>query len=215
MTQGRNPGYEYDDLGNQTRRVMDDGTEWRYAWTGENQLIEAELFDGGAPLRTVTFKYDPFGRRIEKKSIEGGVTTTHSYVYDGEDILFETVSDGTTTTTTHYVHGPGIDEPLALVRSGQNYFYHADGLGSIVALSDSTGTIVQRYSYEAFGTLTASNPTFENPYTYAGREYDKEIGLLHERNRYADLMEGRYISKDPIGFAGGDVNCTGGREIIR
>lgn len=43
-------------------------------------------------------------------------------------------------------------------------------------------------------------------YTYTGREWDKETGLYYYRARYYDPMEGMFISKDPIGFAGGDVN---------
>jgi len=46
-------------------------------------------------------------------------------------------------------------------------------------------------------------------YTYTGREWDKETGLYYYRARYYDPMEGRFISKDPIGFAGGDVNLYG------
>jgi RHS repeat-associated protein len=50
---------------------------------------------------------------------------------------------------------------------------------------------------------------FENSYTYTGREWDKETGLYYYRARYYDPMEGRFISKDPISFAGGDVNLYG------
>jgi len=46
------------------------------------------------------------------------VPLTTTYLYDGEDIVLQTVSDGTTTTATQFVHGPGIDEPLAMVRGG-------------------------------------------------------------------------------------------------
>jgi RHS repeat-associated protein len=46
-------------------------------------------------------------------------------------------------------------------------------------------------------------------YTYTGREWDKETGLYYYRARYYDPMEGRFISKDPISFAGGDVNLYG------
>lgn len=45
--------------------------------------------------------------------------------------------------------------------------------------------------------------------TYTGREWDKETGLYYYRARYYDPIEGRFISKDPIGFAGGDVNLFG------
>jgi type VI secretion system secreted protein VgrG len=46
-------------------------------------------------------------------------------------------------------------------------------------------------------------------YTFTGREWDKETGLYYYRARYYDPMEGRFISKDPIGFDGGDVNLYG------
>ncbi len=138
--------------------------------------------------------------------MDGATTTTRTYLYDGEDIILEYATVGVTITSTHYVHGPGIDEPLALVEGGQPTFYHADGLGSIVALSNASGTIVQRYEYDSFGNRKDMQNTIKQPYTYTGREYDQETGLYYYRARYYDAMEGRFISKDPIGFAGGDVN---------
>jgi RHS repeat-associated protein len=207
MTQGRKLSYQYDDLGNQTKRIIATGIEWAFYWDGENKLKKAELVKDTVTLRRLTFKYDPFGRRIEKQVTNNPATTPSTtittYFYDQEDIVFTTVTDGTTTSKTHYVHGPGIDEPLAMVKDGQPFYYHADGLGSVVAITDASGNIVQRYSYEAFGQLTASDPTFDNFYTYTGREYDKEIGLYYYRARYYDAMEGRFISKDPIGLLGG------------
>lgn len=212
MTQGRKFTYAYDARGNRQYGYFDAGHSkyWQYSWDAENRLIEAKLVKGTQTLRTVTFKYDPFGRRVEKKvtglAPQVPVPLTTRYVYDGEDIILQTVSNGTTTTTTHFVPGPGIDDPLAMVRGGQKYFYHADGLGSIVAISDSSKAVVQRYAYDAYGMVTSTNPAFENAYTFTGREWDKEIGLYYYRARYYDPMEGRFISKDPIGFAGGDVN---------
>jgi len=173
-------------------------------------MTEAELVDGATTLRTLTFKYDPFGRRVQKLvaglAPQVPVPLTTTYTYDGEDIVLQTESDGTATTTTQFVHGPGIDEPLAMVRDGQSYYYHADGLGSVVAISDSAQNVVERYSYDAFGMVTASDPGFDNAYAYTGREWDKELGLYYYRARYYDPMEGRFVSKDPIGLAGEDVN---------
>ena len=93
-----------------------------------------------------------------------------------------------------------------MVKDGAAYYYHADGLGSIVAITDANMQVVQRYSYESFGRVKVSNRSFKNIYTYTGREWDGEIGLHYYRARYYDPMAGRFISKDPIGFAGGDVN---------
>ncbi len=130
------------------------------------------------------------------------------YVYDNEDILFEL--DGSNNIITEYVHGPGIDEPIAMIRGGQTYYYHADALGSIIAITNSTGQVVQRYEYNSFGEITyQQDPNFVQPYTYTGREYDEESGLYYYRARYYDPKIGRFISEDPIGLDGGDVNLFG------
>jgi RHS repeat-associated protein len=212
MLQGRKFTYAYDARGNQSRKYLsaDQTKRWEFTWDGENRLREAKLIADAATLRTVTFAYDPFGRRV-RKEVQGlapqvPVPLTTTYTYDGEDIVLQLESDGTTATTTKYVHGPGIDEPLAMLRGGASTFYHADGLGSVVAVSDGNKSIVARYEYDAFGMVSASDPEFANPYAYTGREWDREIGLYYYRARFYDPMEGRFISRDPIGFAGGDVN---------
>ena len=55
-----------------------------------------------------------------------------------------------------FIYGPGIDEPICMidVATGNWYFYHYDGLGSVVALSNTSGTIVEGYIYDAFGKCT-------------------------------------------------------------
>jgi RHS repeat-associated protein len=103
---------------------------------------------------------------------------------------------------TFFIHGPGIDEPLALVRGGQYYTYHADGLGSITAIVDTTRNVVERYSYDTYGKPTQQTG-FRNSFTYTGREWDKETGLYYYRARYYDPMDGRFIGKDPISYMGG------------
>jgi RHS repeat-associated protein len=91
-----------------------------------------------------------------------------------------------------------------MVRNGQSYFYHLDGLGSVTAITDSSGTVVQRYEYDSFGNIVSMlDPNFKQPYTYTSREYDEETGLYYYRARYYDAKTGRFISEDPIGFAGG------------
>lgn len=212
MEKGRKYTYDYDDLGNQSHRYLNAAKTkyWQYSWTAENQLQQAQLIKDSQTLRTLNFKYDAFGRRIEKQVVDTLATTTTTFVYDGEDIVLQLVDDGATVSTRQYLHGPGIDEPLAQVVGGQSYFYHADGLGSVLALTDSAKGIVQRHTYDTFGMLTSVlDSEFGNAYTYTAREWDRELGLYYYRARYYDPMEGRFISKDPIGFAGSDVNLYG------
>jgi len=210
MTRGKLFGHDYDNAGNQTTRITYNvpNKGWAYTWNDENKLVKAEQIKG-AEKRTVTFAYDPFGRRVEKKltaAVGGQIKlTTWTYAYDNEDVVLETMAEGITTIVTHYIHGPGIDEPLALEREGQFYFYHADHLGSVTTITDGSRNVVQNYTYDSFGMVIPQN-SFRNSFTFTGREWDKETGLYYYRARYYDPMEGRFISKDPISFAGGDVN---------
>ena len=86
MLKGRKFDYAYDVRGNQRYRYLsaDRSKFWEYTWDGENRLRQAALTLGGQVVRTLSFKYDPFGRRIEKKLVEATATVTTSYVYDGE-----------------------------------------------------------------------------------------------------------------------------------
>jgi RHS repeat-associated protein len=71
------------------------------------------------------------------------------------------------------------------------------------------GNAIQRYNYDndSFGNIQYTFPIwFIQPYTYTAREYDTETGLYFYRARYYDPKAGRFITKDPIGFAGGDYN---------
>ncbi|MFA5354797.1 MAG: RHS repeat-associated core domain-containing protein, partial [Thermodesulfovibrionales bacterium] len=198
--------YSYNSNGNLIRKTGG-GTTAQYFYDYENRLIKATITGG----KVLTFRYDPFGRRIAKKVAitKAGTTTTtlHEYLYDNEDIILEYQSvNGGAKETTKYLHGPGIDEPLAMERGGHTYYYHADHLGSIVALTDEAGAVVQKYDYDSYGNLDPGTTTIKQPYTYTGREWDSETGLSYYRARYYDAKAGRFISKDPIGFAGGDAN---------
>ena len=187
---GRDASYIYDPAGNLTRKIEGEH-DWAYEWNARNQLVRVAR-DGAEMAR---FAYDPLGRRIQK--LAGGVTT--GYVYDGEDILRDTRSDGTTFT---YVHGPGIDEPLARIDgSGATEYYHTDGLASIVRTTDTAGAVRLTRQYDAWGNLEVGA---EQPgYAFTGREWDPETGLYYFRARYYDPKTGRFISEDPIGLIGG------------
>ncbi|MBI5196646.1 MAG: DUF2778 domain-containing protein [Nitrospirae bacterium] len=194
--------YGYDTDGNITSKQNKTTNETTYFYyDAENKLVQVDKYNSTPTLiSSVSYSYDGFGRRI-KKNVNSTVTY---YIYDNEDIRFET--DAVGTITAEYTHGHGIDEPLAMRRSGANYYYHTNGLGSITALTDSTKAVVQSYVYDSFGQIISQTGTITNPYTFTGREYDAETGMYYYRARYYDATIGRFISEDPVGFAGGDVN---------
>jgi len=74
------------------------------------------------------------------------------------------------------------------------YYYHYDGLGSVVALSNSSGNSSYSYEYSAFGQPFGSDPNFTaNPYLFTGRRFDYETGLYYYRARYYNPYIGRFL----------------------
>lgn len=183
--------YSYDRSGNLTSKTSSEGTT-TFVYDYENRLIKVVRPDG----MIIEFKYDPLGRRIEKKVTDTGTVTVKRFFYDNEDILFEYDENG--AIVNRYIHGLGIDEPLAVIIGKNIYYYHADGLGSIIALTDSSGKVLQDYQYDSFGNLKDQKNRIKQPYTFTARERDKEIGLYYYRARYYDPEIGRFISEDPI-----------------
>jgi len=87
-------------------------------------------------------------------------------------------------------------------RSSATSFYQEDGLGSVTSLSNGAGALAQTYSFDSFGKTTPTGGLV-NPLQYTGREFDSETGLYFYRARYYDPNAGRFLSEDPIEFAGG------------
>ena len=131
------------------------------------------------------------------------------YVYDNDDII--ALLDGRNMPTEVFTHGPGIDEPLIMAKSGgAKYLYHADGLGSITAITAASSQIVETYSYKAYGEPTTRDRTgailslssIANPYAFTARELDVDSGQYYYRARYYDWRRGAFTQEDVAGFIG-------------
>jgi RHS repeat-associated protein len=153
-----------------------------------------------------SYAYDYLGRR-SSRTIYGAPNIVIKYAYDGDRIIAE--YDGSGTLLRKFIYGPGIDEPICLVEVAESnaaYYYHFDGLGSVVALSDVNSVLVERYTYDVFGrpAIRDANGTeiaesaFANPYLFTGRAYDAETGLYYYRARYYDYATGRFLQPDPV-----------------
>jgi RHS repeat-associated protein len=189
--------FTYDNNGN-TLSKTSSGAVTQYTWDFDNRLSSVVLPGTGG---TANFKYDPFGRRIQKAFTQGSTTTTTNYIYDGSNSIEEVDQNG--AVLARYTQAPGIDEPLAELRSGTTSYYQQDGLGSVTSLSNSTGSLANTYVYDSFGNITTSTGTAINPFQYTGRDFDPETGLRYYRARYYDPAVGRFLSEDPVGFDAG------------
>ncbi|EOO2440538.1 RHS element core protein [Escherichia coli] len=85
------------------------------------------------------------------------------------------------------------------------HFYHCDHRGLPLALISEDGNTAWRGEYDEWGNqLNEENPYYlHQPYRLPGQQHDEESGLYYNRNRYYDPLQGRYITQDPIGLAGG------------
>jgi RHS repeat-associated protein len=174
--------------------TLSDAQGRSFTWDFGNRLTQAVVPGTG----TVTFKYDPFGRRIYKSS----PNFTGIFVYDGANLIETLNASG--AVLAGYTQTQKIDEPLAELRSGGASYYEADGLGSITSLSSSAGAVANTYTYDSFGNVTNFTGTLRNPFQYTGREFDPETGLNYNRARYYNPTSGRFMSEDPIQFKGGN-----------
>ena len=97
-----------------------------------------------------------------------------------------------------------LDQPLSCNDRNQQY--------SVIALTNGSAAIQERYAYTAYGapTITDASGTPRtataegNRYTYTGREWDEELNLYHYRARMYDPAAGRFLGRDPIGYADGN-----------
>ncbi len=176
--------FTYDSNGNLTS----DGTR-SYTWNARNQLAALT-----GPVNA-TFAYDAVGRR-RAKTVAG---TTTQFVYD----VFNPVQElAAGTPTANLLTGLSIDEYFGRTDSVGVRNFLTDALGSSVALADGSGTIQTEYTYEPFGATTTSGASTNSSFAFTGREIDA-TGLYYYRARYYSPTLFRFMSEDPIGFAGG------------
>lgn len=185
--------YTYDNNGNLTSKTDSTGRT-SYTWDFENRLRSVMLPGSGG---TVTFKYDPFGKRIYKSSS----MDTSIYAYDHNNLI-EIVNSGG-AVVSRYMQTQNVDEPLAQLSAGATSYYESDGLGSLTTVTSSSGTLAATYLYDGFGKLTNSSGSLQNPFRYTAREFDSETTLYYYRSRYYDPAIGRFISEDQVGMVGG------------
>ena len=179
--------YTYDNNGN----LLNDGAN-TYSWDARAQLSSIA---GGT---SASFQYDSFGRRTSK-TVNSQST---QYLYDGPRVVQE-LSGG--VPTANILNGTDVDERHSCNCGGSNNTLLTDALGSALAITDATGAVQTQYTYDAFGNTTSSGAANSNSSQYTGRENDG-TGLYYYRSRYYSPGLQRFISQDPIGFAGGDTN---------
>ncbi len=132
-------GRQYDANGNLVA-ITNGPPEGTFHYDYANRLVQLTPANGSP----VVYGYDALGRRIQKN--DGGQTTR--YLYDGKRVIEE--QDGQRNTLATYIRSSD-GALLSMRRGASDFFYHLDDQGSVVALSDAAGGLVERYTYEDFG----------------------------------------------------------------
>jgi RHS repeat-associated protein len=193
-------GLSYDLNGNTTQK----GTQ-HFSYDYRNQLVIATDIN-----TTVEMKYDVFGRRIQETVTIGTQSKTRNFYYSGNQLIEE--RDGNDNITRQYIYGNGIDEIIRMdVYDGgtvSSYYFHTDAIGSVTAITDENGNIVERYTYDIYGMPTfwdasgnvIAESSIGNNILFQGREYSTELNLYYFRARYYCPIMGRFVSVDPMGY---------------
>ena len=118
--------------------------------------------------------------------------------------------DSSGNVVEQFVYGARPNVLDYILKDGVEYRVISDQVGSPVLIVDaSTGAIAEQIRYGAWGNVTQdTNPGFQ-PFGFAGGLYDRDTGLVHFGAREYDPETGRWMSKDPILFAGGQPNLYG------
>jgi RHS repeat-associated protein len=186
--------YDYDEVGNQTKRPGDTTVE--YTPFDLPKVITT-------PAGLAAFDYDGDQQRIRK------LTWDQETVYFGG--LYERVTHagGGTVEDRYYIKSN--ERTVAVVtwdKAGVRAEYlHVDNLGSTDVVTQEDGSVAERRSYDAFGAQRDpawggwSVPGLSSMATtvgFTGHEADAELGLVNMKGRLYDPMLGRFLSTDPI-----------------
>jgi len=191
ITGGINANPVYDANGN-----MLSDHQHSYSYDFNNHMIGVDNYNTGR------YSYDALMRRIEKIT---STDTTHFY-YTGERIIEE--RDGGNNIESSYLYGNWIDDILSMSKNGQNYFYHKNHLGSVIALTNTSGNLFESYTYKPYGKTSfydagqnpLPNSAINNSYLFTGRSLEDESGLYYYRARHLNNDFGRFSQRDPLEF---------------
>lgn len=196
ITSGNNT-YTFNVDGYLQYKATSSGTN-TYNYSSIGQLLSVNLEDG----RNIEYVHDSLGRRVAKK-IDGQIVEKYLWL---DLITLLAVYDANDSLVYRFNYASG-RMPNSMEYSGQTFYLSYDQVGSLRTVADNLGNIVKRIDYDSFGNiLSDTNLSLNVPFGFAGGLHDRDTGLVRFGLRDYDPAIGRWTAKDPIDFAGGDVN---------
>ncbi len=193
--------YEYDDNGALTAVRTADGSATQQTFTYHpNGLMNTATFNN--QTQTLTNLWDADEHRVHFSVGEDDYTA----VFDVTAGIPAVIKDITPSGTIYYVREPG-GEVLCRAVGENKWFYHFDELGSTRLITDDSGAVTDRYTYDAYGTAIAhdrNTGAIDQPYQFVGQlgyytHYQApEFGWLQLGVRFYDPETGRFERPDPL-----------------
>ena len=170
--------------------LIQDANGRQFTFNGDNKQTQVKDVNNQVIGQ---YLYDGSGKRIKK------VTTSETtiFVYSGSKLIAEYSTQLATNPTTSYTV--------------------TDMLGSPRVITDTTGQVISRRDFMAFGEEIATNVggrTTANKYgqsdsvrqRFTGYQKDDETGLDFAEARYYNDAHGRFTAVDPLLASGKSVN---------
>jgi RHS repeat-associated protein len=174
--------------------TLNDGSR-SYTWDAKDQLVAIEWTPIAGTTRRTEITYNSLGQRVRMvEKTNGTATSTITYLWAGGAIAEERDSTAG-TVSKRYLSG-------GMMVGATKYFFTGDHLGSIREVTDNSGNVVSRFDYDPYGNRTQVSGTFDPGMGYTGH-FHHSSGLVLTWFRAYDPQTGRWLSRDPIGEAGG------------
>lgn len=171
----------------------------------------------GGSTYSYTYTYSADHERVKLVTVRPTDTLTTVYVHPGGGgLLYEKearASDGV-VEHKHYVSGAGLigvfvtKSAYASGEGPEMRYYHKDHLGSVVAITNGAGALIERLAYEAYGERRFPSGGSEDRSSpligistdrgFTGHEHLDEMNLIHMNGRVYDPVLGRFMTPDPF-----------------
>ena len=155
----------------------------------------------------LTAGYRSDGLRAWKQNADGVRTY---FLYDGDKLVCELQLTGTEgnyglAVSASTTWGPNGLADRYVNATGTKVYYQCDPLGNVIQRLDENNNVLSTSSYDSFGNTNITTMGGD-PFGYKGKfgyYTDVETGLILCQHRYYDPATGRWLTRDPIGYAGG------------
>ena len=180
--------------------------------------VHADDGQGGQGDLVATYSYDG-ARRRTRRAVEGAPDVAYDYFYSGYQAI-EVRKDQSASPYEQYVWGVRyVHSPVCrwydADADGQGvvlHYYLNDANFNVTALIESDGDVAERIAYDPYGKATFYDEDWQNPsgqsavantVLFTGHRLDPETGCYYAGVRYCHPTLGRWLSRDPVGYADG------------